>query len=75
MNPSKPRVHYIQGNKDHYNKEMDLYLKPGDLGRDGIEGGLEQQSAAKNWNLENKSCDQRHTKTLQVGSSIFPTLN
>jgi len=27
---SKPRIHYTQGNKDHYVKEVDSYVKPGD---------------------------------------------
>ena len=27
---TKPRVHYTQGNKDHFIKEVDAYLKPGD---------------------------------------------
>ncbi len=27
---TKPRVHYTQGNKDHFVKEVDAYVKPGD---------------------------------------------
>ena len=27
---TKPRVHYTQGNKDHFIKEVDAYIKPGD---------------------------------------------
>ncbi len=27
---TQPRVHYTQGNKDHFIKEVDPYMKPGD---------------------------------------------
>ncbi len=29
---TKPRVHYTQGNKDHFVKDVDPYIKPGDPG-------------------------------------------